>query len=254
MDHALVKFFVGDGFLLRQLCVPSRKDRGAYLLKNVVPVDGSYHFIIYQLPSEWTVSLPAYKNQKYATSANAVHERRERREHHVVRDTLDAEFAASGLLLYKLVDFHAGHHGRSRASRFSMPLSPGGTANGSSLSEGFIEMMEARDERTLQEREAEARRQNLAKIRPSNPGAVALAQRHYIVLHRSRATNACRFPNEIPPASNGGGERKAVSFTRPGARIPTPWDWRNLRSESHGSLYQTASRMGSTSTLPYSWG
>ena len=62
-------------------------------------------------------------------------------------------------------------------------------------------MMEARDEerlRTLQEREAEARRQNLAKIRPSNPGAVALAQRHYIVLHRSRATNyACRFPNEI---------------------------------------------------------
>ena len=41
--------------------VPSRKDRGAYLLKNVVPVDGSYHFIkSHQLPSTWTVSLPAY--------------------------------------------------------------------------------------------------------------------------------------------------------------------------------------------------
>ena len=77
--------------------VPSRKDRGAYLLKNVVPVDGSYHFIkSYQLPSEWTVSLPAYKNQN--TSANAVHERRERREHHVVRDTRDAAFARRRVL------------------------------------------------------------------------------------------------------------------------------------------------------------
>ena len=71
---------------------PSRKEKGVYLLKNVVPVDGSYHFIkSYQLPSAWTVSLPVYKNQN--TSANAVHERHERREHHVVRDTRDAAFA-----------------------------------------------------------------------------------------------------------------------------------------------------------------
>jgi len=122
---------------------PSRMERGAYLLKNTAPVDGSYHLIkCYKLPSAWTVSLAAYKNQN-TPRPHAVHERR---EHHVVRDTRDAAFArrrvretprsrdaafaASGLLLYKLVDFNAGRLGRSRASRLSRPLSPGRTAHG----------------------------------------------------------------------------------------------------------------------------
>ena len=41
--------------------VPSRKDRGAYLLKNTAPVDRSYHLIkCHPLPpaGSWTVSLP----------------------------------------------------------------------------------------------------------------------------------------------------------------------------------------------------
>ena len=135
MDHVLVKFFVGDGFLLRQLrCAQQERPRG------VPPEERgssrrilSFHQI---LPAAFRVDcvLTSVQKSKYATSANAVHERRERREHHVVRDTRDAEFAASGLLLYKLVDFHAGHHGRSRASRLSMPLSPGGTAHGEAVS------------------------------------------------------------------------------------------------------------------------
>ena len=60
---------------------PSRMERGAYLLKNTAPVDGSYHLIkCYKLPSAWTVSLAAYKNQN-TPRPHAVHERR---EHHVV--------------------------------------------------------------------------------------------------------------------------------------------------------------------------
>ena len=154
--------------------VPSRKDRGAYLLKNVVPVDGSYHFIkSYQLPSEWTVSLPAYKNQNtprprtpstnVANGANTTSLE--------IRETPRSRDAAFSMasprwrrldgvasrwrrvsmasrvdgvasrwrretprsrdgLLYKLVDFHAGHRGRSRASRLSRPLAPGRTAHG----------------------------------------------------------------------------------------------------------------------------
>ena len=154
MDHVLVKFFVGDGFLLRQLrCAQQERPRG------VPPEERgssrrilSFHQI---LPAAFHVDcvLTSVQKSKYATSANAVHERHERREHHVVRDTrdaafadaafadaafADAAFAASGLLLYKLVDFHAGHHGRSRASRLSMsismPLSPGGTAHGEAVS------------------------------------------------------------------------------------------------------------------------
>ena len=129
MDRILVKFFVGDGFLLRQLrCAQQERPRG------VPPEERgssrrilSFHQI---LPAAFRVDcvLTSVQKSKYATSANAVHERHERREHHVVRDTrdaafADAAFAASGLLLYKLVDFHAGHHGRSRASRLPRPLS-----------------------------------------------------------------------------------------------------------------------------------